>query len=312
MSRDAAVPARSGSGLLDTIGRNALDLLGYLGGIGILFASAVCALVRPRGTALPLRRALDRQLQWLLGTGVPLVGLAHVGMGSFLAMQAFFGATFVEGAGPVVGLGLVRNVAPLLAGILLAGMMAARWVPELRTVSPMELESDPTDIPDRDVARGVVADDREPPEPARLVLVRVLAAMVAGPVLAIWGAAAGMLVGWSVSVGVLHVPSPIFFGKFLEMLWLRDALGLTVKPALFGGVTALIVCHEGLRLRPDVGVLADADANAEASTCSLPVAGGRAVCLSTFAILVLNLSWFTLVYLAGPPFGPTVLAPPSP
>ena len=31
--------------------------------------------------------------------GLPMVGLVHVGLGSFLAMQAYFGATFMDGIG---------------------------------------------------------------------------------------------------------------------------------------------------------------------------------------------------------------------
>jgi phospholipid/cholesterol/gamma-HCH transport system permease protein len=317
------------SGLLVGLGRSALVILEYLGGIGVLFGAALRTLWRPSGAALPLVRSVERQLLWLFGVGIPLVGISHIGMGSFLAMQAYFGATFVEGAGAVVGLGLIRNVAPLLSGMLLAGIMAARWVPELGFADPIDLEADPVDIPlpDRDVAQGLADDDREPPELARLVLTRVLAAMIAGPVLAIWGSAIGMLIGWAVSTGVLQVPSSIFFGKFLEMLWLRDALGLSIKPALFGMLAALIICHEGLRLRPEVtdeGSESGTEVEAELENApdpdpvlvpvpqkSLMVAGARAACLATLVILGINLSWFLLVYLAGPAFGPTILEPPS-
>ncbi len=69
----------------------------------------------------------------MLRLGIPLVAVVHVGIGSFLAMQSYFGGTFVEGTGAVVGVGLIRNVAPLMACLTLTGLLAARITSELRT-----------------------------------------------------------------------------------------------------------------------------------------------------------------------------------
>ena len=158
----------------------------------MIVAAAVRAVgERPEGT-LTVRAATVRQLDWLLGAGLPLVGLVHVGMGSFLAMQAYFGATFAIGVGPVVGVGLIRNGAPLLTGFVLAGLMAARATVELRTRRRVELDADPAWVADRDVALGLLADDRPGPSDGRLLLPRLIAAIVAGPVLAAFGAAVGI------------------------------------------------------------------------------------------------------------------------
>ena len=72
---------------------------------------------------------LKTELWWLLAAGVPLVGLVHVAMGSFLSMQAYFGSTFVDGTGAVVGVGLLRNLASLMTGMTLCGLVACRLVP---------------------------------------------------------------------------------------------------------------------------------------------------------------------------------------
>ena len=63
--------------------------------------------------------------------GCPLVGLVHVAMGSFLSLQAYFGSTFVDGTGAVVGVGLLRNLATLMTGMTLSGLLAGRMIPEL-------------------------------------------------------------------------------------------------------------------------------------------------------------------------------------
>ncbi len=65
---------------------------------------------------------LKDELWWLLLTGTPLVGLVHVAMGSFLSMQAYFGSTFLDGTGAVVGVGLLRNLATLMTGLTISGL----------------------------------------------------------------------------------------------------------------------------------------------------------------------------------------------
>jgi phospholipid/cholesterol/gamma-HCH transport system permease protein len=88
-------------------------VIGYLGRLAILAISALRASVQPSSSsATSFAAETTQQLDRLLGMGLPSVALVHVGMGSFLAMQAYFGATFVDGIGPVVGVGLIRNLAP--------------------------------------------------------------------------------------------------------------------------------------------------------------------------------------------------------
>src|SRR3954466_11096657 len=142
MSREPAAP-RGSPGPLGVVGRGTIGGVAYLGGLAILAVAAARAASRPPRACPRLGPAVLRQGGWLLDMGLPLVGLVHVGLGSFLAMQAYFGATFVDAAGPVVGVGLFRNVAPLITGLILAGLLAARLTPELRSRSHVGLDGDP-------------------------------------------------------------------------------------------------------------------------------------------------------------------------
>ncbi len=144
-------------------------------------------------------------------------------------MQAFFHATFTEAVGAVVGLGLIRNLAPLLAGMVLTAILALRIVPELRLGDRAALDDDAHALPDRDVVLGIRPDDRPETEPARLAAVRVIAAAIAGPVLSIWGALIGMLIGMLVAQDKLSVSPGIFLGKLAEMVEPGDAAGLIGK-----------------------------------------------------------------------------------
>ena len=128
---DTAVLSRPG--IAGALVNRTLGALAYLGGVTILLLAALASPARKANrSSVRFYPAFCAQLDWLLAFGLPLVGLAHVGMGSFLAMQAYFGATFVEATGPVVGVGLIRNMAPLLTGLVLAAMQATRTIAELK------------------------------------------------------------------------------------------------------------------------------------------------------------------------------------
>lgn len=260
------------------VGRQTLDGAAYLGGMGLLLGSALAGLRKTRTGEPAMSGLVFRELAWMFGMGMPLVGLIHVGMGSFLSMQAYFGGTFVDGTGAVVGVGLIRNIAPMMACHVLGFLLAVRIVTELHL-------------------RARAGDDQET-SVERAVAARLVAAMIAGVVLSIWGALVGTVVGWGVSGTVLGVTTHSFFRMFWEMLWTLDVIGVFVKGVGFTLVGALFACHEGLRLAPD----ADYGETA-AAAC-------RAACLGALGMLVLNSAWFIVFYHARTAFGPTLLKPP--
>jgi phospholipid/cholesterol/gamma-HCH transport system permease protein len=207
-------------------------------------------------------------------------------------MQAFYSATFTEAVGAVVGLGLLRNMAPMMTGLTLSGLCAVHFTTQLRTQPHAALDDHPGWTPDRDVTLGRAEDPRTPPEPARLAAVRIVATMIVGPIFVLWGTAVGTLVGMGVARSMLGVSPAIYLGKIAEMIMPVDALGLVVKGAIFAFVAALLGCYEGLR-----------DTHEESS---LRAAVFRATCFAMIGVLAVNSSWFSIAYLSGSPFGPTL------
>jgi len=260
------------------VGWLVVGTLGHLGHTAALAASAAASLVRSDEDEdeAVVPSATSTEIWWMLLAGFPLVGLVHIAMGSFLSLQAYFGSTFVDGTGAVVGVGLLRNLASLMTGLTLAGMIPARIVPELREIR----------------SRG------SSPAPGRLARPRLLAAVVATPLLSLWGIVVGIVVGWQSSGTLMGLPSETFFLMFSRMIWYRDVVGLLVKGALFGLFTAAFACSAGL---------SDDEGGPNHGAAIL-----RASCLSMTAILVINMTWFILVYHAVPVYGPSLLSPPTP
>ncbi len=284
---------------LEWTGRLILAMFAYLGGLAELVGASVVASFRRSES--PSADSFFGELSWMLRLGMPLVAVVHVGIGSFLSMQSYFGGTFVEGTGAVVGVGLIRNVAPLMACLTLTGLLAARITPELRTWRrDREAPRDErTGFFERTASEQPQTTPRPAGTAATMAAPRLLAATIAGLVLSVWAIVVGTAVGWQVAQTMLGVSTDSFFQMFWDMLWVRDVVGLIIKGLLFGLLAAMFSCHEGLRGSPDDGL------------DQVSTAACRAACLAAVAILIINSGWFILAYHAGPAFGPTLMAPPT-
>jgi phospholipid/cholesterol/gamma-HCH transport system permease protein len=285
------------------VGQCVIGGISYVGGIAVLLGSALGSVfASSRDDEAPgFWPVMKGELWWFLLMGFPLVGLVHVGMGSFLSLQAYFGSTFVDGTGAVVGVGLLRNLAPLMAGLTLSGLYACRIISELLEHAPGRTAGlDGAHLGRR--ARGRVASPR------------IVAAAVATTLLSIWGAAVGTVVGWQCADTMMGLSYETFFMMFYQMIWFRDILGVVFKGVLFGLFPAVICCYEGL-MQAERVQQPDADAGPAVIRSHAHLYGGpivRAACLSMVSILLVNMTWFLLVYHAVPVFGPSLLNPPAP
>jgi phospholipid/cholesterol/gamma-HCH transport system permease protein len=314
------------------VGKCVIAIVAYLGGVAALLMSAAVSLVTfSRGDDQPgFWTVLKIELWWLLATGVPLVALVHVAMGSFLSMQAYFGSTFVDGTGAVVGVGLLRNLASLMTGMTLCGLVACRLVPGQlgqahAASSGPGLECGPADRRELSAgshgAAGQAEHETGPGDPGRqishsghLAAPRLVATALASLLLSLWGFLVGHAVGWQVAGSLMGLPSHVYFQMFYRMIWFRDIVGMIVKGIFFGVFTAAICCFEGLCVtRRAAATAAGAgeirpQGGSGAGDLTGPVV--RAACLSMIAILLMNMTWFLLVYHAVPVYGPSLLQPP--
>jgi phospholipid/cholesterol/gamma-HCH transport system permease protein len=322
-STGAALPSRPVLGPVRWIGRTVLASTAYVGGVTLLaLASAGWALwprfTRDASEAPGFTRTVMYQLCWMLFMGIPLVGMVHIAMGSFLSLQAYYGSTFVDGTGAVVGVGLLRNLGGLMTGMTFAGLLAARMIPELRILSRRSAGNEAYASRSEPGARrrGPAEGASHVISPSRLAAPRIAAAGIACLLLSQWGIMVGTLVGWQASQSLMGLSTEMFFMMMVKMMWFRDVMGLIAKGLLFGALAGAICCYEGLtRGLPEsepsgAGLTTPEAARGFAPPWSMPVF--RATCLSLVAILVLNSSWFVLVYHAVPYYGPTLLAPPGP
>ena len=172
-----------------------------------------------------------------IGIGsLTVVTLAGFFTGAVLALQT--GITLDQfGARPFVGrlvsASMVKELGPVLTGLMLAGRVGSGIAAELGSMV----------VTDQINALRALGTD-----PIRkLVVPRVLAGIMMTPVLTIIADSLGILGGWIIAVFQLRVASSLYWTSVTEGLYLQDAWMGLIKPFVLGLAIVTIGCHVGMR-----------------------------------------------------------------
>jgi phospholipid/cholesterol/gamma-HCH transport system permease protein len=213
------------------LGRAVLAGLAAVGRISIYAGSVVGHLLRP---PFYLREFLAQLLQigWL---SLPVVGLTAVFTGGALALQIYAGgARFnAEAVVPsIVAIGMVRELGPVLGGLMVAARVASSIAAEIGTMKVTEQID------------ALVTLSTHPLK--YLAVPRVLAATLAVPVLVAVGDVIGIMGGWLVGVTRLDFNSVAYLRTTFDFLEPWDVGSGLVKGAVFGAIVALMGCWHGM------------------------------------------------------------------
>jgi phospholipid/cholesterol/gamma-HCH transport system permease protein len=160
---------------------------------------------------------------------------AAVFTGMVLALQsavnmARFGAE--NYVGPVVALSMLRELGPVLTAILVGGKVASGITAELGSMKVTE---------QIDALRAIGVNHIK-----KLIVPRLLAALVIFPLLTILADFVGLLGGMLVAVYERNVDVYVYWNNILYWVTLRDFLTGVGKSFFFGAIVTLIGCYNGL------------------------------------------------------------------
>jgi phospholipid/cholesterol/gamma-HCH transport system permease protein len=175
------------------------------------------------------------QMAFVGVASVPIVVLTTFFSGSVLALYSSellvrYGAGTL--AGGAVGLAVAREVAPVLAGIMVAARCGSAMAAQIGSMAVTE---------QIDALRSLSV------HPTNYVVIpRILACLTMLPVLCLAGLYAGVLGGYLVSVAN-GVPSGTFVQSLQRFVEPWDVLGGMIKTLAFGLIVAVVACQQGLR-----------------------------------------------------------------
>ncbi len=153
---------------------------------------------------------------------------------SALQLKAFGADVFIVN---ILGLGIVRELGPVLVSVLVAGRSGSAMTAQLGVMRV-------TEEIDALAAMGVSRTQR-------LVLPKVLALSLAMPLLVLWTSSVALFGGWVSAWIELDLSFAFFVQTLPEAVPIANVyIGLS-KGAVFGLLIALIACHFGLRVKPN-------------------------------------------------------------
>ena len=203
------------------LGRVTLGLLAHLGRVAIFAAQVVSHIFRPPWYPREFFHSL-MQIGWF---SLPVVGLTALFTGGALALQIYAGgARFsAEAVVPaIVAIGMVRELGPVLGGLMVAARVASSIAAEIGTMK---------------VTEQIDALVTLSTNPLKYLAVPVLVAV---------GDSIGIMGGWAVGVHRLDFNSAAYLKNTVDFLESWDVVSGLFKGAAFGFLLALMGCYHGM------------------------------------------------------------------
>ncbi|MDQ3336010.1 MAG: ABC transporter permease [Myxococcota bacterium] len=216
------------------MGAGALRVTQEVGGIVVLTAQVLRALVPPRIDG----RELVKNLYKMGNKSVPIVMLTAFFAGALMMLQAGpfvkkFGATGLAGWG--AGYAVLREIGPILIALMFSGRVGANNTAELSTMTVTE---------QLDGLRALAID------PVKfLVVPRVIAMMVMLVALTVIGDLVALVGASIIGKVMLGIEWSTMYDSFAENLKPYDFLHGVYKSIAFGAAIAVTSCYFGVTVR---------------------------------------------------------------
>lgn len=213
------------------LGRSVLSLLAAVGHLSKFTAIAVSHLFRPPFYPREFFQAL-LQIGWL---SLPVVGLTALFTGGALALQIYAGGSRFQAESVVpsiVAIGMVRELGPVLGGLMVAARVASSIAAEIGTMKVTEQIDALTTLSTNSMKY--------------LTLPRLLAATLSVPILVAVGDSIGVFGGYLVGVTRLGFNPATYLENTVSYLETWDVISGLVKGAVFGFIVALMGCYHGM------------------------------------------------------------------
>ncbi len=180
-------------------------------------------------------REILRHLYELGVRSAPLIATAGFAIGVVLSMHtrssmARFGAEALIPAG--LAIALVRETGPLVAGLLLAGRIGAGIGAELGAMKVSE---------QIDALEAIAVDSFR-----YLVVTRVIACMIALPLLTTLINFTGLLGGFAAETVISGMPFNTYFRQAFSPIEFSDLIPATLKTTVFGFIIATVASYLGV------------------------------------------------------------------
>jgi phospholipid/cholesterol/gamma-HCH transport system permease protein len=239
------------------VGRTVMTPLAHIGRLSRFTAASLAAIVSPPFYG----RLLLQQIMRIGYFSLPVVGLTALSTGAVLALQIYLGGNRygAEAIVPqIVVLGITRELGPVIAGLMVAGRVAAAIAAEIGTMKVTEQIDALTTLATNPIKY--------------LVVPRLLAAVISMPFLTAIGDSIGVFGGYLVATKNLGFAGSVYLKNTVDFAHADDITSGLIKAAVFGFIVALMGCYNGFNSKGGAQGVGAATTNAVVSASILILA----------------------------------------
>ena len=225
------------TGALARFGKQAWTGLLNAGGMLSFLGEAAVALLRALTQPRRIRwKPILHNVQTCGFEALPITGLLSFLLGIVIAYQGAeqlrrFGANIY--VVDLVGLSMVRELSPLITAIIVAGRSGSAYTAQIGTMKVTE---------EIDALRTIGIGPLD-----LLVIPKVLAMVVALPLLTVYTDVMGILGGMVMARAQLDISYSTFLGRLDDAITLRSYLIGIGKAPVFAAIIALVGCYQGFQ-----------------------------------------------------------------
>ena len=215
---------------VDAIGKQTLSICDTIGRFILFFLQTAGTLFT---TKLRVRK-LFAQMKHIGVDSFVIIFLTGAFSGAVLALQSYigfkrFGAE--EFIGPVVALSLVRELGPVLTGLMVTGRAGSAITAELGTMQITEQV---------DALKTLCINVKQ-----YLIVPRILGSTLILPFLTSFSMIFGIIGGYIISVYVLGLNGEQYISGIRTFVEFSDITGGLIKSSVFGLILAWVGCYKG-------------------------------------------------------------------
>ncbi len=214
----------------EAVGHAILSFFQSIGALSMFIGKATTQTLTP----VFYPRLILRQFVDIGYYSLPVVGMTALFTGMVLALQSYTGFTRFNAEGAVAGvvaLSITRELAPVLAGLMVAGRVGASIAAEIGTMR---------------VTEQIDALTTLSVNPFKyLIAPRIIAGTLMLPVLVLIGDIIGIYGGYIVSVYNLGFSSGNYISQTWDILERIDVVSGLIKAAVFGFIVSMMGCYHG-------------------------------------------------------------------
>jgi len=243
----------------DFIGSKVINTCESAGAFVIFLGTAIKTLF---STKLKVSK-LFVQMYRIGTTSLPVIALTGASSGMALALQTYIGFRRVGGEhliGAIVALGMIRELGPVLTGLMVTGRAGSAITAEIGTMQITEQV---------DALRTLRINIFQ-----YLIVPRILAGVIIIPFLSLFTMICGIIGGYMVCVYAIGLSSEDYTSAITNYVEMSDIIGGLIKSCVFGLILTWVGTYKGHR------TYGGARGVGESTT--------RSVVMSSIMILVIN------------------------